>query len=72
MSSNMYSVRMGTLNRFNGPCVYNFPNRNSATKFADAHANLAPGRVIIVKDPSGRIVKRFGKRKSLAPKKVRA
>ncbi|AKL88347.1 hypothetical protein BH789_gp066 [Gordonia phage GMA6] len=68
MTDTMHTVRMGTLNRFNGPCLYSFPTRKAAVRFATTHAQIAPGRVVIVKDPSGRIIKRFGKRRSLAPK----
>lgn len=66
--SNYHNVRMGRINQFTGPNTYPFPTRKAAVRFATNHAQLYPGVVIIVRDPEGRTIKRFGKRRSLKRK----
>ena len=68
MNSEYYTVRLGALNRFNGPAEYLFPNRKAAIKFATLSSAATPGRVVIVRDPRGRVIKRHGKRRALAKK----
>lgn len=63
-----YNVRLGRINQFTGPNTYPFPTRKSALKFASSQAQLYPGLVIIVREPTGGVIKRFGKRRSLKRK----
>ncbi|AZS07936.1 hypothetical protein SEA_KABOCHA_84 [Gordonia phage Kabocha] len=63
-----YNVRLGRLNRLNGPSTVPFPSRKAAVKFATNHSQMAPERVIIVRDPDGRIIKRFGRKQNLKRK----
>ncbi|QZE10846.1 hypothetical protein SEA_CHISANAKITSUNE_80 [Gordonia phage ChisanaKitsune] len=63
-----YNVRLGRLDRINGPATYPFPTRKAAIKFATNHSRMSPQRVIIVRDPDGRIVKRFGRKQNLKRK----
>lgn len=60
---NYHYVRLGRLDKFNGPNTYPFPTRKAACRFAASEAQLAPGRVVIVRDPNGRVIKRFGKKR---------
>jgi len=66
-----YRVRMGRINKFTDPNTYPYPDRKSAVRFATNTASMYPGVAVIVRDPEGRIIKRFGKR-ALKRKKVAA
>lgn len=55
-----HNVRLGRLNQFNGPATHPFPSRESALRFAQGESTIHPGRLVIVRNPEGRIIKRFG------------
>lgn len=60
---NYHNVRLGRLNHVNGPATYPFPNRRAAIGFAENESTLHPGRLIIVRNPEGRIIKKYGTKK---------
>lgn len=59
MNASMHRVRLGRLGS-NDPIEYPFPTRKAAEKFASNSATLHPGRVVIVKSPTGAVIKRYG------------
>lgn len=56
----MANVRLGRLDSMNGPANYSFPSVKAAIKFADTEHALHEKRPVIVRNPDGRVVKRYG------------
>ena len=60
MSEGYWTVRTGSLNRYHRAGTSAYPTRWAALAAAAESARITPGRLVIVRNPDGRIVKRYG------------
>lgn len=62
MTRGYFKVRLGKLDRINLGGTYMYPDKGSALQFAAENRVLYPNRLIIVRDPKGRVIRRYDSR----------
>lgn len=56
------TVTLGRLDSVNGPAEYPFPTRKAAIKFGTMESALHPERVVVVRDDTGKVILRKGRK----------